>query len=127
MLCVYLLILLKVSSCLFLIHSTIYIEHYLLIQSKTFGCLNSKAVIINMGQNAFKKCDVCFKSIREDNIKRHMKKQEKGKKDDIKREGNEDRGRLLCEETGYEKKCARVKLYFHVNLVNFHQNIKSVF
>ena len=46
--------------------------------------------MIKIGKHLAKTCDVCFKTMRGDNLERHMLKHEKGRKDDMKREEVKD-------------------------------------
>ena len=45
----------------------------------------------NMGRNQTKTCNVCFKSMRGDNLKKHMKKHERGYEDNFITSGLYDR------------------------------------
>merc|ERR1711954_342530 len=44
----------------------------------------------NMGRNQTKTCNVCFKSMRSDNLKKHMKKHERGNEDNVATKGMHD-------------------------------------
>ena len=54
----------------------------------------------NMGKHKTKTCNVCYKSMRGDNLKKHMKKHERGNEDNV--ATNEDQ--ISCTEEGKEKR-----------------------
>ena len=49
-------------------------------QSNTFEYSSSKVLLYENGKNAIKTCNICFKTMRGDHLKRHMLKHENRKK-----------------------------------------------